>query len=297
MASFDDLKPASFVGIEFPWTSRKIHGGLRDHVHEFPHSPGGSPELMGRKLYEIEFEAPFLSKLVSPKWRDLWPVRLKALREKFDVQTRGPLHVPGIGTINAYCYDWGQEATSKIRSGELVSFKFREDQSEEFLVSELIKTSPSGILSQFKKIIDETEALGEDPSAFDQLSAAVDDVLAIRDTAILYSSLVESKISYLTYVCSEADRTIDMFKDPSSWRILEALKELWRSSIELASNFSQQVAPLQKYTLPVEMTITDVSIALYQNAERGMDILKLNAVEDALAIPAGTQLRYYQDAA
>lgn len=295
MANFDELKSAGFDGIEFPVTEVTIRGGLRDHVHEFPHTPGGKPELMGRKLYEIEMQIPFLGNLLNTKWETLWPQSLAVLRSKFERQIRSQLHIPTVGTIRAYCFDWEQSMRSNIRSGERGVFRFREDQSDQYLVSDLIKISPRSLANQSAQIRAELEERGIDPTAFDKLFDAVDGVLAVLDQAQLGAQLLESKLLGLAALCAEFDRRVDLFADPENFGIGEALRTLWASALSLMQNVEDRTATLRKYTCPVEMTISDVAIAVYGSAERGADILRLNAIEDAFAIPAGSELRYYED--
>jgi hypothetical protein len=297
MTDFATEKSHSFDGLEFPVRSRKITGGLRDHVHEFPHTPGGKPEKMGRKLYEFEFEIGFLSGSTDAKWADLWPTRLGSFRSKFDKQLTSDLLLPAVGTVKAYCFDWGQEADlRKMRNGEVATWKFREDQDDLELTKALTATGPASIGAKMEQLNLMAAEAGE-PDLFTQLTNAVDDVLAWRDQALLRASQLESKILYASYLCREADRTIDMFNDPGSFRILEALKDLWAAMNELAANFTQEAGTVRSYTTPTEMTITDVSLAVFGDATRGMDILQLNAVNDPFEIPAGTKLKYITEAA
>lgn len=297
MANFDDLKRASFDGVEFPVSEVRIKGGLRDHVHEFPHTPGGRPELMGRKLYEIEMTGPFLVSLIDPKWANLWPGSLGVLRGKFERQIRSQLHIPTVGTIKAYCYDWDQTMKASVRSGEMGSFRFREDQSDAFLVKDLVKVSPRALSGQMAQIRAEAEKQGEDPSVFDALTDAVSNVLGVLDQIELGAKLLESKILGAASICDELDRKLDLFSDPENFGIHEALRTLWASLLNLLKNVDEKTATVRKYTLPIEMSISDVAISVYGAAERGADILRLNAINDAFAIPAGTELTYYEDAA
>ncbi len=100
MAAFDALLRASFLDYPFPVQDIDVKGGLRDHVHEYPHAPGGAPEKLGRKLYEFTFTCPFLTGLRGyPK---LWPETLATLRIFFEGQNTGDLVVPTIGTINTF---------------------------------------------------------------------------------------------------------------------------------------------------------------------------------------------------
>lgn len=297
MASFDELKRASFDGIDFPVTDVTVRGGLRDHVHEFPHTPGGKPERMGRKLYEIEMQAPFLSNLLDAKWVELWPRSLAVLRSKFERQIVSQLHIPTIGTIRAYCFDWEQLMRANIRSGEKATFRFREDQTDEYLVSDLVKVSPRSLGNQAAQLELEIANRNLDRNLFNEVFDAVDGAMAVLDQAELGAHLFESKVLGLASICQRFDRKVDLFADPENFGVGEALRTLWASAISLLQNVEDRTALLRKYTCPIEMTVSDIAIKLYGEAERGADILRLNAIDDAFAIPAGTQIKYYEDAA
>jgi hypothetical protein len=59
MAIFDSLQAFQFGEFLFPFRSYSIKGGMREHLHEFPHG-GIAPEKLGRKLYEISVTGLFL---------------------------------------------------------------------------------------------------------------------------------------------------------------------------------------------------------------------------------------------
>lgn len=313
------LKRASFAGIEFPYTKCDIKGGLRDHVHEFPHVHGGKPEKLGRRLYEVSFDTLFLQNLRDPKWDKLWPENLGKLRRIFEQQKTEDLHVPTVGTIRAYCREWGQTTDpAKIRSGEIAAFQFREDTGNKFLVEgERFKIGSINVsMKRITKLTFERELrlsksnptlLAKErrlnPSPWDRMVNAVNDVLAVLDQAQLYSYLLESKIRYLIYLCDEADRRLEMFKDPSSYVVLNALKDLWASVQNLLDEITGQqsttsadgasTSHLRSYIVPAQMTAVDIAVALYGSAERATDIINLNALQNPMTVPAGTSIRYF----
>lgn len=295
MTEYKDQKASSFGGTRFPWERFSIHGGLDDHVHKTPHAKGGGkPEKMGRRLYEIEFEIPAYDSLLQAQFQDFWPRQLNELRRKFERQETDELHIPSIGTIRAYCFDWGQNGEAKHQNGAKASWKFREhpDDSDE-LTKSLDATSAARMQSLATSLEEQATEAGS-PGLFDSLVAAVDSVLAVRDQATMRATLLESKLNYLTYLCTEADRTIELFNDPSNWRMLEALKELWAAAKALAANFTEEAADIGHYVTPTLMTVTEVSIAIYGDASRAMDILNLNPIPDPLEIKPGTKLAYFK---
>ena len=295
MALLDRFPALRFAGIAWPYKRIRIKGGLRDHVHEYPHSPGGAPEKLGRKLYEISIEGIFLENLLREELADLYD-RLGQLRAIFEAGRTEDLTLPNIGTIKAYASEWGQELVAKIRSGEMGDFQFREDQSAAFLANALTQSSPRDFSSKMDTLFEEAEENGYG-SVFDDLQNAVNDVLAVFDQVDLGASLIEAKIRQVAGMCKELDQRIDIFDDPGNHRILDALHELWTSANDLNADLNQKSARLINYIVPQRMAIGDVAAAVYGDAGRGFDILQLNAIDDAFEIPAGAVLRYYQDAA
>lgn len=297
MAAFDQLQRASFSGFEFPVKSVRVMGGLRDHVHEYPHVAGGASEKLGRKLYDVTMQCAFLQGLVDARWANLWPDRLGRLRRLWEAGETAALHIPTIGTIQAYAVDWTQEMDARIRSGEMVEVKYREDESAAFLVNALVQVSPSAVAASAQKLELETRELSPVPSIFTGIQDAANAIFAFGDQFELAGNLVEAKILGLVALLREADEQLDILDEPVNHRILDALHELWLSAVQLQEDLQNKSAKLERYTLPATMAISDVARQLYGDTSRGGDILQLNAIEDPFAIPAGTVLRFYQIAA
>lgn len=286
-----DLPPASFAGIRLPVESLRINGGLRDHVHEYPHTPGGAPEKLGRKLYEIQIGCSFQS--VFKGWDRLWPDQLNQLRVIFDNQETHPLVLPSIGTIQAYATSWDQEFTARMISGEKANFSFREDQSDAFLVDKLVRSKAQSIPSKASTLELEAEAIGQ-RDLFQQILDAAGRVQAVLDQGEAYGSILEARINAVTSLCQQADDTFSLLNKAENHRVLEALKELWGSAVELAEDILGKSSKLIRWTVPRDMSVMDVSVAFYGTADNSMQILQLNPIEDAFRIPAGTVLKLYQ---
>jgi prophage DNA circulation protein len=295
LGDFAALPRAKFGEFEFPVESMRIKGGLRDHVHEYPHSPGGAPEKLGRKLYEIDVTSNFQTTFRA--WPGLWPDRLHDLRDMFEKETTAALVIPTIGTIQAYCFEWDQEMAAKILSGEKATFKFREDQTSAFLVENFVQVSVQSMAAAGDRFA--AEAAKQDPKIgiFDQITNAVNAGLALIDTANAYFGLVEAKILAVIQLCREADQRVSLFLDPSNNAMLEALKELWASATTLHENIMQKSSPLTTYTVPATMPVTQISTLIYGSTDRAMEILQLNPIENAFEVPGGMRLRVYEAAA
>lgn len=292
-AVFDSLKPMSFAGIAFPYQDLKVSGGLRDHVHSFPHVAGGAPEKLGRKLYDIQVTAHMQAGLAVPKWGHLWPDGVSSLRALFEDQTTEKLHIPILGTIDAYCLAWVESSKAGNLSGTVYDLTFREDQTTAFLTAEQVAASTTDYAAALSALHDVPKT-GLDQTGldlFDAIAASGDAVLAIKDQADLYGALAASKIRSLTRLCSEADRQVNDLEQPAAMDIVDALHDLWYAAVKLQQDAQSRLVQLQQYTTPLVMTIQAVARAL--GIENPADVMQLNAILNPLAIPAGTVLNYY----
>lgn len=298
MAVLDLIEGFSFAGLQLPYSRIRINGGLRDHIHEYPHVPGGAPEKLGRKLYEIHVSIILDSALRDEKWRDAWPGTYNTLLALFEDETTADLNIPGIGKIQAYCRDWPAEIEPRRNRSGLSSFEltFLEDQSSAFLILEAISVE-LGSLKDALDVWNEVQPEEDRPSIFDAITDAANSVFALVDQVELYGNLLEAKIRGLTSLIREADDRLNYLNDPANFEVLEALLELWQAANRLNEDLQQTGAKLVEYTVPIEMTIGDVAADLYGDAGRGGDIMSLNAITDPLAIPGGTVLRVYREAA
>lgn len=291
---FVNLPRASFSGIEFPYESLRVHGGLRKHVHEYPHVPGGDAEKLGRKLYEFEFTALFHTTFTG-YGSNLWPKRLADLRKLFESELTAELTVPTIGKVQAFCDDWTQEQSGKSVSGERATFKFIEDQESAFLVDSLISIEVNSLDQKLKNFQYETSALAPQPSIFDEITNAVNKVLAVVDQIDAYGAIIEAKLLAVAELCKEADARLDLLQDVTRVRILEALKELWASALSLHQNVQRKLGVVETFIVPPGVpTISDVSTRLFGAADQAMDLLLMNAIEDPFNIPPGTRINFYR---
>lgn len=288
--AFATLKKAAFDGIEFATESVRVRGGLRYHVHEYPHVPGGDAEKLGRRVYEVEMVANFQATFAS--YPGLWPGRLASLRALFEAGATRKLIIPTIGVIDAFCSEWDQEQTNKVLSGEHANFKFVEDQDLSFLVDKLVSVKVDSLDAKAKVYQVQAQKFGIDQDLTDQLVNAVNGVLAIADTADAYGALLAAKIGMVAALCREFDQRIQNFQDPLTWPAVEAMKDLWAAADELARNVKGDENPFAIYEVKRQSTITQVAVAIYGDTARAMELLQLNPIEDAFDIRPGTRVKY-----
>lgn len=301
MPIFDNLPRASFSGAEFPVESVRVKGGLRYHVHEYPHIDGGDLEKLGRRLYEIEMRATFQSTGSDAdghsfgNWGPIWPSRLALLRSLFDAKTTATLVIPTIGSIQACCIDWDQEMVAKMRSGENTTFRFIEDQESAFAFSKLVQVKTESLIAISDKVAIQFDRVGVPRSFTDQLLDAVNNVLAIADQVELFGMQVGAKLGLVAALCREFDQRIEQFQNPGNWLALDAMKDLWAATQELATNVDGDSVVFAFYEVKRQSTIAEIATAIYGSTERATELLQLNPIEDAFEVPARTQIRYVVD--
>ena len=293
-AFFDTLKPMSFGPVRFPYRSYRLHGAFRHHVHEYPHSPGGAIEKLGRSLYQITVQVDFRAQLSSPKYPQLI-TDLGNLRGMFENGITEKLHIPHVGTIEAMADDWTESCVNTDRSGVAGEIKFIEDQSSAFLVLETIQFKTANFESTAANFAAVPRPPGTD--IFRQIDNAVSAIIAVKDQASLFGSLVSSKIASLTQMLRLADETVkELDNPPYNLELVEALHDLWDATQQLARDIQNKGDLLKKYTTPIVMSASQVAAAVFGDTEKTIDILQLNVIPDPYAIPANTTLHYYQAA-
>lgn len=288
------LPRAGFQGLEFPVEKVSVRGGIRYHLHEYPHAPGAAIEKLGRKPYEITMVANFQTTFA--KWPGLWPKRLNDLRDLFEAETSDYLVIPSIGKMWCCCTDWDQDMVAKILSGELGTFKFIEDSQDQFALQQLVQVNIESLPSTAQRFGALANTLSPKPSIFDQVLDAANKVMAVIDQANAYGGLVEAKILALANLCKEADQRIEL-QNASNYAILDALRDLWSAALGMLDDTQRTGGKIVKFRVPSKMSVSSVSSLVYKgDASRAVEILTLNPIDDAFAIPAGTILKIYQAA-
>ena len=289
--------PASFDGIAFPVRSITLLGAIRHHQHEYPHTPGSDPEKMGRKSYVIRMEAIFSSMdgPIRERYPDLYPNGLKNIRSTFEQQKTSTLVIPTVGSIQAYAGTWQQKWTSAILDGETMELEWYEDQSADFLVSTAFEFGANDVVAKAKKVRFLVSTENFDPetmSLFDALNNAVGAFTKARDQVGRQLAKIENKIRKVETLCGQIKRNVEILKSAEFVRVSSAVTDLQYAALVTAQSIAAPVAKILKFIAPVTSSVTDLSIAIYGNTARAMDILKLNEFADALRIPPGTVVRY-----
>ena len=305
MSAIDKLAKLEFAGIAIPYTKIDVRGGLRDHTHEYPHVKYGQPEKFGLKNYEITIETPFLDNLLSSKWRNLYPNDLNALIKIFESGATQEAVIPNMGRMKCYASQWDRTLTAKIRSGEMVRLVFKQDDQDFSAATVAIQkttdqatTMTSAIIIEMKADLEiksganlsskDQEKLG---GLLDDLASTVSAITAIKDQIDLFSDALEMKLMVLASLLGQLESLGDIGQNPRKHKVSAEIRAAWAASLSAAGEAKTNGLKLITYTVPQTMGVGDVSKRLYGTTQRGTEILRLNPIDNAFSVPAGTKLR------
>jgi prophage DNA circulation protein len=293
---FDGLAPAEFGGIRFPVSETSYIGMQRVHAHEYPHTDGAAIERLGRAPYRIRVVAVFdagIKKFDQFNGTELWPGALEKLRGRFETREPGTLKIPTLPPIERVVLtNITVTMRAGVRSGEQVELEFTEDSTEQYLV-ELAETVPKSI-DGVQTVAAEAITLieGEKFSVDDFSPDFLDGLVTFRDQVSLIADDAATKLLQVARVCEEIDRTAKGLQNPENWRIVEAVKQVWKSASDLAATLTADQSPLLTYIVPKKTSVQDLSMQFYGTTEKVRELMSLNVIEDSLAIPAGTVIQY-----
>lgn len=292
------LVQLSFNGIAFPYKEITMDGEMRHHVHEYPHSPGGLPEKLGRKLYAFDITVPFHGNLIPPQYANLWPDNLASLVAQFELGMTGDLVLPQIGSpIRAFCTNWKRVLKATNTVGETVTLKFLEDDEERRVTSNTTKVKMDTLTPLLNYLEEDAgnSLLGSLSKSIDSILRAVDGVLAYRDLFDAYSTLVLDKLESIMVMIANVIETGDYISSPENWEVSSRLHELWKMCRDLKGDLAEKGITIKTYKVLAPMTLAQVAYAIYKETGRSSDLMQLNVIDDPLTIARGTVIRYYPD--
>ena len=298
----DTFKRASFNGVEFPYAERTIKCSDRHHTHEYPHSPGGDDEPLGRKLYEFGFTCDFDTGYDAsfPGFPAVYPGKLILLFAMFGEETVADLVIPGFATFKARCIDWDSRLVSRIRSGEKVNFKFIEVM-EEIIAVQNFTTATLAMPALADKLTSAVTTLSTAPRGILPANAIpkLSDLDTIQGLVASLSALASSspaitiQASALLGAC-QAYNVLPFFRYPRSYAATDALHDLYQASLRILKDALLKGRAIDTFITDVpKMSISQVSTRLYKSTARTGELMQLNNLPDALNIKTGTAIRHY----
>jgi len=304
MSANSNLPLATFAKMPFPFVTRNFKVSTRIHEHEFPRMPGAKVEKMGRKVYVFTFDCPFHA--TSERYPDLYPGTWNAFRKLAEGQTTSPLFVPELGTISALLDDFDSTRKGIIVSGEDVKLHFIEDDERPFDAVAVSSTKSdfdsktATVRYLYDRLSDDAKAKIEKDSKprtslFGALGELTDAISAIKDQSTLYGNLLSSKLDKLTSLCHTIEATVAFVRKPENANLARSVRALGDASQRLLGDLHQTGRKQRIYSVPQQMTLSDLSKATYGDATHGGELLSLNRanITDPFRIRAGTPINYY----
>src|SRR5512145_3374725 len=282
--------------IELPYRTIRIRGGLRKHTHEYPYVPGGLAEKLGRKPYQITVDLGIdegFARLGYYQGRNLLTNLNVLMSTVFEAGETVPVYLPNIGEMKAFATEWDRELDVRLRSGEKATITMEEDSDAASLVEKTLKIKPPAALAS---MLGGLEALSPKPmpGLLEQLRDAINQILAFRDQTQMWAGFIAAKIEGLELLFEEIDSSLEDLKNPESWELLEALRNLWGAVRELGEELGA-LPQFATVVTPRDMSAAEVSMLVYGDTQHAIDVLSLNALEDPYNIPAGTTIRYFAE--
>lgn len=294
----DTFQRASFAGVGFPYAERTIKGSLRHHTHEYPHAAGGDDEPLGRRLYEFGFTCDFDTGFSD--YPGLYPTTLVYLFALFGEQRVGPLVIPGFGTFSARCIDWDTRKTSRITSGEKVSFKFIE-VLDEIIVEQNFDDSPLAVPQYFTALKTQVTQIAAAPlgalpanarpkvSDLAQLEALTTALAATTSTA---TALLTQRAGAVFGSCQQYD-TLTYLRYSRSYACVDALHDLARAALLIYKDALRRGRRIEIFVNDRLRSISEISTKLYGDTGQTVELMQINNLADALYVTAGTPIRHY----
>jgi prophage DNA circulation protein len=328
MTALQNLAKSGFDGISFPVTGYEVTGGIRDHVHTYPHSPGGAAEKLGREVYRVRMTAVF-DQRITGYGDNLWPGDLSDLRDRWEQEVTSSLTIPTIGDIQAYCKSWTEKVEPSRQSGVVMELEFVEDQSQAFLVNGLVQVTSSSLKSvgvdfdeQFAPLLGGgtvsataptrivpppagttprattfagayTQLRQSDATAITNIQTAYRAAVTAIDTPSRLADQVLRTAESLVSVCQQNYERIRVLKNPIMWERARAYKRVWAAGLKLRDDLNKKAPRVLIYVASIDTSIGAVSREIYGDATYAVQIMQLNSIPNPLAIPKGAQLRYY----
>lgn len=290
MSAISQLKPARFAGIAYPYTECRVKLSQRHHVHVYLHTPGGEVEKFGRALYTISQTIPAHDTLRAP-YANFYANTLPQLWAVWETGATADLEVPNLGTIRAFATEGMRTIRGNVSSGEPVEVSYLEDQQTLFALSALFQPSTDGIGPQLTMVLRRCAGLVE-VNLLDRLAAAVESLLAARDSALLLARVVMAKAQGVISLCEQVAK-VPALSLPANFEAYSPLLDLHLSAITILQDAIRRARPTVILPAPARMSVTQLSAWRYGTTARAGEVLALNELTDPLAVPRGALVRFY----
>ena len=286
-----DLAEASFNGVIFPVEMASTDGGQRLVEHEALLRRGADVEMTGQRPYSGSLTIPFINTAtLTRRYGEMFPAKRFDVLAAFESSRIGTLTHPTYGTFQAAIKSWRETLEADTRNGCRWVVEWVEHNGQ---ASNLLNNAAQPPVTSLNSVNTNATAANDLMAASGQPFAPV-------------QPLVSEKLDYLeaqprTFSeVSDAFRQMlqpvqvnlgdPVFAQPGTYSVLRSLLDLRAQLYALESLYRPTAEQVRLYTLPVDMSLWQVSLAVYGDATRTQYILGANAISNPLVIGAGTVL-------
>ena len=312
MAKWDEmLHEASFDGIEFPVSTRRLRGGRALARRRYPNRPGQNVEDTGREPYGFEIEAPFFNG-IDP---ELYPGRWDQLRFALDsTDTLGEAEYvdPFLGAIQAKVITWDFLEDAARRDGGILTLKLEEVSFDDVVFTVTDATDPQRLAENQAAELDESLAadLGVDeadleqdfedagvPLTEDEKDKPAGTLWATQVTR--FSEGLEDGVQSSLDVAARVDTlrarinvlmARDEVQQPAGAYAMHAATRLASALTDVGARAVKDVPPLVEHVTKTVQSVYEISTEAFGTPDRAEEILQRNPTATPLMIPAGTRL-------
>lgn len=285
------LERASFRGVEFDCQVVDDDLGHRLAEHTYPYRNGADLEDMGRRARRTRLRAVFMNDADRSKGVG-YEAKLNAFLEVADEGKTGLFQHPLMGSWQAKCSTFPVHHEHSARDMATMEVEFVEDGTNTSLPDMFS-------VSQAKADVEEaaTLVITENASLLDQaIDGVTDAVNEARDFANSATAMVQSAVDRVNLIRSKINACIAAAKkltDIQRWPVVQAMRRLVASVQKLGKAVQSLSPPVILHTVGATTSLKLLAHALYGDANRAADLIKLNHVRNPALVPAGVQLRVF----
>jgi hypothetical protein len=289
-ADFDQLAEASYEGVTFPLQDAPVEGGNDFAEHTAYRRSGADMEPTGWRAYSGALTIPCINTagLVS-RYGKLWPDKSNDLISLFREKPRGTLVHPLLGTLTVAVMDVSQSGDVGVRNGVTLVVKWKEHNASLALLvgsDGVLTTDPTTTITTKAT---EADAAGAGLVGYTPLASVVDTQTTYLEAAPRGYSDVQSAFRAMLAPL-ELNLSLASVQSSNGYDAQVALLNLRVALLSYRARFLPGQSSLRYYTVPVEMTVADVSRVVYGNLSGMALLFAANTFVDPLSVAPGRVL-------
>lgn len=286
------LPECSFDGIVFPVERAEWEGGNDLVEHTAYRRPGADVEPTGRKAYRGTLTIPLINapRLVA-RYGELFPELRGDLLRRFEESPIATMVHPTLGQITAAIGEVSESAEAGDRGGVRLTVRWIEhNASVALLVSDSASGDPVDAAQDVEQLATDADTeVSAMASTYTPMASVVSDRLAYLDAAArTHTEIAEAIRRMLAPVT--ANLALAALSTASAHAATVACFALRAAIYALQDRLIPSAQRQRIYTTPREMSLWEVSLAVYGSADYVTLLRSANGIGDPTAIRAGRRL-------